>query len=175
MQRLLNDGDQLDLGQCPADKDRPWFLEALHTPGHASGHLAFFEPFYRLLFSGDMVSTVTSMVIAPPDGNLMEYLQSLRRLRELPSRILLPSHGNASSQPARVIDGALEHRAKREQQLLETLGEGPAQIEEITARLYRGTSETLMRFARAQVLAGLLKLQHEGRARPMDDQRWQVC
>jgi glyoxylase-like metal-dependent hydrolase (beta-lactamase superfamily II) len=105
----------------------------------------------------------------------MEYLQSLRRLRELPSRILLPSHGNASSQPAHVIDGALEHRAKREQQLLEALGEGPAEIEEMTARLYRGTPETLMRFARAQVLAGLLKLQHEGRARPLDEQRWQVC
>jgi endoribonuclease LACTB2 len=175
VQRLLNDGNQLDLGQCPADQDRPWFLEVLHTPGHASGHLAFFEPFYRLLFAGDMVSTVTSMVIAPPDGDLTEYLQSLRRLRELPSRMLLPSHGNASSQPAHVIDGALEHRAKREQQLLEALGEGPAAIEEMTARLYRGTPETLMRFARAQVLAGLLKLQHEGRARPLDAQRWQVC
>ena len=175
IQRHLNDGDRLDLGRCPADADRSWFLEVLHTPGHASGHLVFFEPFYHLLLAGDMVSTVTSMVIAPPDGNLAEYLQSLRRARELPSRLLLPSHGNASSLPAQVIDGALEHRAKREQQLLEALADGPAEIEEMTARLYRGTPEMLMRFARAQVLAGLLKLQHDGRARPLDAERWQAC
>jgi ribonuclease/clavin/mitogillin len=172
--RPLNDGDRLDLGPCPAD-GRPWYLDVLHTPGHASGHLAFFDPFYRLLFAGDMVSTLTSMVIAPPDGDLAEYLHSLQRLRALPSRMLLASHGNVSSRPTQVIDGALEHRAKREKQLLDALTEGPAAIDEMTARLYRGTPEALMRFARAQVLAGLLKLQHEGRVRPMDAERWQVC
>lgn len=170
---LLKDGDRLDLGPCPAD-GRPWHLDVLHTPGHASGHLAFFEPVYRLLFAGDMVSTVTSMVIAPPDGDMAEYLQSLRRLRALPSRLLLASHGNVSADPAGVLDAALEHRAKREQQLLDTLAEGPAAIDDMTARLYRGTPEVLMRFARAQVLAGLLKLQREGRVRPIDSERWQV-
>ena len=64
-----------------------------------------------------MVSTVTSIVIAPPDGNLAEYLRSLRRLRELPSRMLLPAHGNVSARPQQVIDDAIAHRAKREQQL----------------------------------------------------------
>jgi ribonuclease/clavin/mitogillin len=171
--RHLNDGDRIDLGTCPAD-GRPWFLDVLHTPGHASGHLAFFDPFYRLLFAGDMISTLTSMVIAPPDGDLVEYLHSLRRLRELPARLLLPSHGNVSAQPAQAIDAALEHRAKREQQLLDALTEGPAAIDELTARLYRGTPETLMRFARAQVLAGLLKLRDEGRAVPRDSEHWQV-
>jgi ribonuclease/clavin/mitogillin len=172
--RQLQDGDRLDLGPCPAD-GRPWFLEAFHTPGHASGHLAFFEPFYRLLFVGDMVSTVTSMVISPPDGNLAEYLQSLHRLRALPSRMLLPAHGNVTARPVHVIDAALEHRVKREKQLLDALAEGSAAIDDLTARMYRGTPETLMRFARAQVLAGLLKLQGEGRARPLDAERWQAC
>ena len=147
VQRLLHDGDRLDLGPCPAD-GRPWFLEVLHTPGHASGRLVFFDPLYRLLFAGDMVSTVTSMVIEPPDGNLAEYLQSLERMRALPSRLLLPSHGNVSSQPAQVIDAAVEHRAKREKQLLDALTEGQASIDELTARLYRGTPEAVMRFAR---------------------------
>jgi glyoxylase-like metal-dependent hydrolase (beta-lactamase superfamily II) len=174
IQRYLQDGDRLDLGPCPANGDA-WFLETVHTPGHASGHLAFFEPFYRLLFAGDMISTVTSVVIAPPDGNLAEYLQSLRRLRELPSRMLLPSHGNVSAQPMQIIDAALEHRAKREKQLLDSLMDGPTAIDDLTARLYRGTPETLLRFARAQVLAGLLKLQQEGRASKVDTERWQLC
>jgi glyoxylase-like metal-dependent hydrolase (beta-lactamase superfamily II) len=171
---LLRDGDRLDLGACPAHGEA-WFLEALHTPGHASGHLAFFEPYYRLLFAGDMISTLSSMVIAPPDGKLGEYLQSLRRLRALPTRMLLPSHGNVSVRPGEVIDDALAHRAKREAQLVEALKGGPAEVEELTQRLYRGTPDALMRFARAQVLAGLLKLQEEGRACPLNQRRWQAA
>ncbi|MBI2805574.1 MAG: MBL fold metallo-hydrolase [Planctomycetes bacterium] len=173
VQRFLNDGDRLDLGPSPAHAG-PWRLEALFTPGHASGHLAFFEPFYRLLFAGDMISTLSSMVIAPPDGHLGDYLKSLRRLRELPARLLLPSHGNVSARLIEVIDAALAHRVKRETQLLEALGSGPIGIDELTQQMYRGTPEPLMRFARAQVLAGLLKLQAEGRAHPADAERWQA-
>jgi glyoxylase-like metal-dependent hydrolase (beta-lactamase superfamily II) len=169
--RFLSDGDLLDLGPSPAD-ERPWRLEVLHTPGHASGHLAFIDSVYRLLFAGDMVSTVTSMVIGPPDGDLAVYLQSLKRLRELPARLLMPSHGNVSANPAQVFDAALDHRAKREQQLVETLANGPATIDGLTALLYRGTPEAMLRFAKAQVLAGLLKLQKEGRAQNIGDDQW---
>ena len=175
VQKYLHHGDTLDLGCCPADPAMPWKLEVLHTPGHAPGHLVFFEPFYQLVFAGDMVSTLTSIVIYPPDGNLAEYLQSLQRMRDLYARMLLPAHGNVSAQPRQVIDAALEHRAKREAQLVEALGEGPAAIDDLTARLYRGTPEALMRFARAQLLAGLLKLQQEGRAQPAGADRWQLC
>jgi glyoxylase-like metal-dependent hydrolase (beta-lactamase superfamily II) len=172
--RHLVEGDRVDLGPCPAD-GRAWHLDVLHTPGHASGHLVFVEPFYRLLFVGDMVSTLTSIVIAPPDGNLAEYLRSLKRLRGLPSRMLLPAHGNVSAQPQQVIDAALAHRAKREAQLLGALAEGRVDIDDLTAQLYRGTPETLMRFARAQVWAGLLKLQEEGRAAQSDGERWRLA
>jgi endoribonuclease LACTB2 len=169
--RLL-DGTPISLGSNPANGG-PWHLTPVHTPGHASGHLVFFEPFYGLLIAGDMISTATSIVISPPDGDLAIYLQSLHELRKLPVRLLLPAHGNVSAQSVAVIDAALEHRAKREQQLLDALGERPAAINDLTQRLYRGTPESLMRFARAQVLAGLLKLQGEGRARSLGADRWQ--
>jgi glyoxylase-like metal-dependent hydrolase (beta-lactamase superfamily II)/8-oxo-dGTP pyrophosphatase MutT (NUDIX family) len=172
--RFLGEGDRLDLGPCPAD-GRPWHLDVLHTPGHAPGHLAFFEPFYRLLFVGDLLSTVTSIVIVPPDGDLAVYLQSLRRLREIPARLLLPAHGNVTARPADAIDEALEHRARREAQLLEALGEGPQAVGTLVPRLYRGLPEVLERLARAQVQSGLRKLQQEGRARPTGDgeERWE--
>jgi len=124
---------------------------------------------------GDMVSTLTSIVIAPPDGNLAQYLQSLERLRALPSRLLLPAHGNVNARPQKVIDDALRHRARREQQLLEALADGPAAVDDLTARLYRGTPEPLMRFARAQVVAGLLKLKDDGRAHAGDEVHWRLC
>src|SRR5262249_20504727 len=55
--RLLGDGEELDLGPAPHGRGR-WRLTALHTPGHAPGHLAFYEPDYRLLFAGDLISTL---------------------------------------------------------------------------------------------------------------------
>ncbi len=54
VRRPLGDGEELDLGPAPHGRGR-WRLTALHTPGHAPGHLAFYEPDYRLLFAGDLL------------------------------------------------------------------------------------------------------------------------
>ncbi len=161
--RMLDEGDRLELGQA-ADGSGPWFLEALLTPGHAAGHLAFFEPHYRLLLAGDVVSTLTSIVIAPPDGDLAEYLATLRRVRELDLRMLLPAHGGPSLRPRQLLEDAIEHRHKREQQLLAALAEGPASASDLASRLYNGLAGPLQTLARWQVLAGLEKLRREGRA-----------
>src|SRR5262249_40519856 len=122
VQRTIKDGDRLDLGS--AADGCPWCLEAIHTPGHAAGHLAFYEPHYRLLFAGDMISTLSSIVIAPPDGDLAVYLQSLEKLRKFDTRLLLPSHGSPTVRPAAVLEEALAHRREREQQLLAALAVG---------------------------------------------------
>jgi glyoxylase-like metal-dependent hydrolase (beta-lactamase superfamily II) len=141
----------------------------LHTPGHAPGHLAFYEPHYRLIFAGDLVSTLSSVVIAPPDGDLAVYLESLGRLRSLDCRLLLPAHGSASARPRETIDECLAHRAKREEQLLAALASGPRTVAELVPELYRGLPEGLTRLAALQVLAGLRKLEGEGRARASAD------
>jgi ribonuclease/clavin/mitogillin len=160
IQREIGDGDRLELGAAP-DGRGTWHLQALHTPGHASGHLAFYEPHYRLLFAGDMVSTLSSVVIAPPNGDLSVYLNSLQRLQTLECRLLLPGHGNASAVPRRTIEDCLAHRAKREEQLLAALDEGPRTVLALAAELYKGLSRTLMRLAKLQVEAGLTKLERE--------------
>src|SRR5260370_20868704 len=92
---VIGEADRLDWGSAP-DGSGPWHLEALYPPGLAPGHLAFYEPHYQLLFAGDLISTLSSVVIAPPDGELALYLASLRRLLALPARLLLPPHGRAT-------------------------------------------------------------------------------
>jgi glyoxylase-like metal-dependent hydrolase (beta-lactamase superfamily II)/8-oxo-dGTP pyrophosphatase MutT (NUDIX family) len=166
----IQDGDRLDLGRAPDNDGEPgeaespgWHLQAMHTPGHASGHLAFFEPRYRLLFAGDMVSTISSVVIAPPDGNLTIYLESLNRLAALDCRLLLPGHGGVSSSPPETIELCIRHRVEREQQLLAALASGPRILEDLLVEVYKGVPEPLMKFARLQLQAGLEKLQREGR------------
>jgi ribonuclease/clavin/mitogillin len=158
----LQDGARLDLGRRP-DDGGPWHLEAVFTPGHAAGHLAFYEPSYGLLFAGDMISTLSSVVIAPPEGDLATYLASLHRLRELDCRLLLPGHGPPSKTPRQTIEEALVHRAKREAQLLAALGVVPRTVAEMLPELYKGTPAALMRLAEYQLLAGLRKLEQEGR------------
>ncbi|HYT90790.1 MAG TPA: MBL fold metallo-hydrolase [Gemmataceae bacterium] len=166
--RCLQDGERLDLGACP-DGSGSWYLEAIHTPGHARGHLAFYEPHYRLLFAGDMVSTLSSIVIVPSEGDLAVYLESLRRLQKYDCRLLLPSHGNVSARPAETLRECLEHRARREGQLLEALAAGPRTLDELAPESYKGLPAELMRFARLQLLAGLYKLQREGRVQVVGD------
>ncbi len=163
----LSDGDCLDLGPAPDGAGR-WHLQAVFTPGHASGHLAFFEPRYRLLFAGDMVSTVSSVLVGPPEGDLADYLDSLRRLQALPARLLLPAHGGPSARPAFVLEECLTHRRRREEQLLEQLGPGPRTVAELAAALYPDLPAPMRRFAEMQVRGGLLKLGTEGRAAPAD-------
>lgn len=162
--RLLNDRDRLDLGR--SGDGESWSLETVLTPGHAPGHLAFYEPHYRLLFAADMISTLSSVVVPPPPhGDMAVYLASLRRLQGYDCRLLLPSHGNPTPRPQEAIAKALEHRARRERELLEALADGPQSAAELTARLYRDVAEPLARFARLQTLAGLLKLENEGKVR----------
>jgi ribonuclease/clavin/mitogillin len=168
VQQFVHDGDCLDLGTAPDGKGR-WHLQAIHTPGHAPGHLSFWEPHYRLIFVGDMISMLSSVLIPPPpEGDLAVYLDSLRRLQALPARLLLPAHGSPSARPAFVLEEALNHRREREEQLLQALSAGPRTVHELVMELYRGLPAELMRFAEMQVRAGLHKLRGEGRAVPSD-------
>ncbi len=171
--RELHDGEKLDLGPAPHGRG-DWALQALHTPGHAPGHLVLWEESYRLLFASDMVSTISSIIIAPPEGDLAQYLDSLRLLLRLPARLLLPAHGPPSARPAFVIEEAIAHRRTREEQLLAALAAGPRSIAELLPELYRGLPANLMRLAELQTLAGLRKLQREGRAEEIGEGRWRV-
>jgi glyoxylase-like metal-dependent hydrolase (beta-lactamase superfamily II) len=126
--------------------------------------MAFYEQYYRLLFAGDMVSTVSSVVIAPPDGDLTVYLQSLRRLASLDSRLLLPGHGGVSSCPQKTIETCISHRVQREEQLLAALSSGPRSMNDLLVEVYKGVPDPMMKFARWQLQAGLEKLRREGKA-----------
>jgi glyoxylase-like metal-dependent hydrolase (beta-lactamase superfamily II)/8-oxo-dGTP pyrophosphatase MutT (NUDIX family) len=161
--RMLADGDCLDLGPAP-DGHGTWHLQVVFTPGHAPGHLTFFESHYRLLIVGDMVSTLSSVVIAPPDGDLAVYLDSLRRLATFDCRLLLPAHGSPSPRPKHTLEESIAHRLRRERQLLAVLNSTPRSVPELAGELYKGVPSSLMRLAELQVSSGLAKLRHEGRA-----------
>ncbi len=169
--RLIDDGTTLDLGEAPHGRGR-WTLEAVHTPGHAQGHIVFWQPDYALLFVADMVSTLSSVVITPKDGDLRQYVESLKRLQQFPTRMLLPAHGPPTLRAAHVLAETIAHRAAREQQVLAILAESPRTIDELVQVLYRGYSEAVQKLAAQQVHAGLIKLEQDGSV-VQEGPRWQ--
>ncbi len=172
--REINEGDRLPLGTA-ADGFTDWHLQVIHTPGHASGHLAFFDPHYGLLFAGDMISTQTSIVIAPPpDGDLKVYLDSLRKLRDFAGRLLLPSHGGPTARSLKTLDDAIEHRRQREEMLVNALKHGPRSVPDLASEIYKGVPAHLMRFAHWQTAAGLKKLESDGRVVLDGEDRWRL-
>lgn len=154
----LGDGDVIPAG----DRD----LTVVHTPGHAPDHVALWDPQERVLFSGDLITLGTTVVIlASHGGSLTEYLDSLRRVLALAPARLLPAHGAVIDEPMAVIEKYLEHRAEREAQVVAGLRAGQRSIDALVAGIYRGLQPALVPMARESVLAHLLKLEHEGRAR----------
>jgi glyoxylase-like metal-dependent hydrolase (beta-lactamase superfamily II) len=144
------------------DGDRLGRFRVLETPGHAREHLAFLDEETGALLCGDMVSTLSTIVIDPPEGDMAEYVRQLERLRDLEPRTLYPAHGPPAPDGAARLDQYLAHRRAREQQLLDALAT-PATLEDVTARAYADTPPGLHPVAARSCLAGLEKLRSEGR------------
>ena len=144
-------------------------LRAVHAPGHSPDHLCFVLEEERALFSGDNVLGVGTTVIPDGTGDLLDYLRSLERLlAEAPGRIY-PAHGPVIEDGPAKLRQYLAHRAEREQQIVAALGQGPAPIATVVARVYTDVPQALHAAAAHSVAAHLRKLEREGRAQRLDD------
>jgi ribonuclease/clavin/mitogillin len=166
----LDDGMKVPLGRSP-DGRSGWELLALHTPGHDRGHLCFRESRYGTMLVGDMLSTVSTIIVDPPEGHLATYLKSLERLATQPMTTLYPAHGPAMRDGQKLVKQYLRHRRQRETKLVEVLTAGACTLEELLPKVYWDADPKLYGFAARSLLAGLHKLQEEGRARE-DNGRW---
>lgn len=156
---FLSEGDRVEVGEAK--------LEVLHTPGHSPGHLCFYWRERRLLFSGDCVVGLGSVVVMPPRGDMSQYIASLRKLLTLDLERLLPGHGPLVKEPYRKIRELLQHRQEREKQVLALLRQGKNSPEEMVQELYPELVGRRREAAAAQMLAHLIKLEKEGRVIPL--------
>ncbi len=153
-----------------------WGLEVLHTPGHASDHVCFLLEEERVLFTGDLVLSGTTSVIAPPDGDMAAYLASLERIRTRRLSRICPGHGDVFDDPKGVLTEYIAHRLEREAQLLDALREGPSRIPDLVTRIYAELPEALHEAAARSVHAHLLKLKSEGKVSGRDvNSAWKVA
>jgi glyoxylase-like metal-dependent hydrolase (beta-lactamase superfamily II) len=146
------------------DGDTVAGLLAIYTPGHAADHLCLAMP-GGVLFSGDHVMPWSTSVVNPPNGDMAAYFVSLRLLLNRGDRIYLSGHGPPLDDPHPHVRELLRHRTERETAIAATLGNGPTSTQGLTELLYPHVDPRLRRVAERNVLAHLLKLQGEGRAR----------
>lgn len=152
--RLIEDGDRINLKGTPQIS-----LRAMHTPGHARGHLCFHDERTGTLISGDNIVGLGSVLIEPTQGNMREYLDSLRRMRALPNlSVIFGGHGPAIANPYTKLDQYISHRLEREQNILQAVREGAATPQAIVARVYTDVSPKAHAMAEQAVLAHLEKL-----------------
>jgi glyoxylase-like metal-dependent hydrolase (beta-lactamase superfamily II) len=138
--RVVRDGDTV--------KGKGFALDVLHMPGHAPDHLCFALVGRRTMFTGDHVMGWNTTVIAPPEGNLADFIASLERLMARHDKLFLPGHGGRIQTPQRVVRAYITHRKWREQTILACLDDGVSTIRGIVGRLY-GTLDTELKEAAA--------------------------
>jgi len=140
-------------GDIIAGKD--FRFECIFTPGHSANHMAFALVRHKALFVGDLVMGWSTSVVAPPDGNMAEYMVSLQLVRSRDDGVYWPTHGAAIEAPQRVVKGYITHRKMRENAILKTLGSGPHRIIDIVLKIYQGLNPKLHGAASLSVLAHL--------------------
>jgi glyoxylase-like metal-dependent hydrolase (beta-lactamase superfamily II) len=141
-------------------------LECVATPGHTANHICYGLVQERALFSGDHVMGWSTSVIAPPDGNMGDYLASLEKLAARGDAILYPTHGSPITNPANWLGQLIAHRRMRESQIVTALTEKAQTIRELVARLYPGIESALRPAAGQQIAAHLEHLAARGEAVP---------
>jgi glyoxylase-like metal-dependent hydrolase (beta-lactamase superfamily II) len=152
--RLIEDDEIIKLTGSPKIN-----LRAMHTPGHARGHLCFYEERTGTLISGDNIVGLGSVLIDPPEGNMREYLRSLERMRDLPNlSVIFGGHGPAIANPYAKIGEYISHRLDRELRILQAVQDGTTTPKEIVARVYTDVSPKAHAMAERAVLAHLEKL-----------------
>jgi glyoxylase-like metal-dependent hydrolase (beta-lactamase superfamily II) len=140
-------------------------LVAVHTPGHASDHLCYYLPEEAAVFTGDVVLGGSTTVIPAEDGDLADYMDSLRRLLALGVRRIYPAHGPVIDDARGRIEEYIEHRLLRERQILTVLETGAGTIPAMVEVIYADTDRRLHGMAGQSVHAHLKKLAREGRVR----------
>jgi ribonuclease/clavin/mitogillin len=152
--RALADGEILDLDGAS--------LRVIHTPGHAPGHLALFDPERRVLIAGDLVSGLSTILIAAGDGDMDAYLDSLRRAHALEPKLVLPSHGPPL--PGKALLQTIAHREEREAAIIAALSDGTSSaLASIAAAAYADTPAAPVFLRELQTRAHLDRLARHGR------------
>ena len=144
-------------------------VQVLAVPGHDRGQLALMPESRAWCLVGDLIQGIGTVVIAPPEGDMATYFDTMERVIGLRPRVVIPSHGGAMGSVHR-LQAALDHRRSREQQILEGLAAGQDE-QALLASLYGDIDQRLLPLALINIRGHVQKLEQEGRRPAPPDNR----
>ncbi len=151
----IEDGFKVELGN--------WTIQAIYAPGHTPGSICYWIPQLGALFTGDSILGIGTTVIRPKEGDMGQYVESLKKLLHLPLKVIYPGHGPVVNSPLPKIEELIRHRQERELQVIECMKRGLSGPDELVADIYPEVSGRIKKMAREQVMTQLAKLQREGK------------
>ena len=146
----LSDGDIIETNE--------WTVEAIHTPGHTSNHICYSLAEEEVLFSGDHVMGWSTTVIVPPDGDMNDYINSLKKLLKRSENNFYPTHGPIIERPKELVAKYIEHRMEREKQISEAIKLGNKKIPDMVKIIYKDVDISLHPAAAMSTLAHLIRM-----------------
>lgn len=180
--RVLEDGDILSF--------EDFSVETIYTPGHVSNHLCFLLSEDQVLLAGDHMMQGSTVAIVPPQGDMLDYLSSLEKLKKDYSiNAIAPAHGTILDEPSREIDKVIRHRMWREGKVVEKLPSSTGiSTNELLVLVYDDVNPDLHWAAKFSLFAHLHKLLREQRVscdtdlsglnletiEKLDSARWQL-
>ena len=88
-----------------------------YTPGHSTDHACIMLENDNILFSGDCILGEGTTVIE----DLQDYMQTLEKIMRMKPKLIYPGHGPVVQDPEKTIKFYIEHRNKREAQIMQVL------------------------------------------------------
>jgi glyoxylase-like metal-dependent hydrolase (beta-lactamase superfamily II)/8-oxo-dGTP pyrophosphatase MutT (NUDIX family) len=161
--RIAVDGTLTDGQRIVLAGDPPFPVRVVHTPGHARGHLCFFDETHGSTLAGDLVAGLGTIVVDPPEGDMDDYLASLDKLAALPPRTLFPSHGPAIHNAVAKLREYVKHRLWREERVVAAWNRGLRTPKEMLPTVYDDVPKEAHPLAERQILAHLDRLRKAGR------------
>ena len=149
-----------------------WTLDVIETPGHTCNHLCFGLREENTCLSGDHIMGWSTTVVAPPDGDMGDYMRSLEKIRAMKFGALYPTHGDPVKGQDFVehfITEYAEHRRERERAILHHLSKGENLIPEMVKEMYKDVDKRLHPAAAMSVLGHMIELVKTGRVTTPDE------
>jgi glyoxylase-like metal-dependent hydrolase (beta-lactamase superfamily II) len=145
-----------------------WTLIGIHTPGHTSNHMCVAFEEEKALFTGDHIMGWSTTVVSPPDGDMRDYMESVKKLQLRDDKILWPTHGSPVTDPQPFLRAYYEHRLGREAQVLACVAEGVNTVAPMVRQMYAAVIPELHIPAARSVLSHLTQLVQDGRLSVLD-------
>ncbi len=145
-----------------------WTLIGIHTPGHTSNHMCVAFEEEKALFTGDHIMGWSTTVVSPPDGDMRDYMASVKKLQLRDDKILWPTHGSPVTDPQPFLRAYYEHRLAREAQVLACVAQGVNTVAPMVRQMYATVIPELHIPAARSVLSHLTQLVQDGRLSVLD-------